>query len=195
MMTLISCNIVPLLIALVIGILTGWWIWANRVRVALAADTAPAPTLARVVPAPTTVPPAPVRTPEPVKLAEPVVAAPTPEPKASPAVVPATVAAPIAAGLAMTAIGIPAAVGAPDNLLQVKGIGPKLNTLLNSLGISRFDQIAAWGTKEIGIVDGHLGAFKGRIVRDEWVHQCMLLANGDVAAFEAKYGKLDSENK
>lgn len=95
----------------------------------------------------------------------------------------------------MTAIGIPAAVGAADDLLQVKGIGPKLNALLNSLGITRFDQIAAWGAKEIDIVDGHLGAFKGRIGRDEWVHQAGLLASGNIAAFEAKYGKLDSENK
>ena len=95
----------------------------------------------------------------------------------------------------MTAIGIPGAVGEPDNLLQVKGIGPKLNTLLTSLGVRRFDQIAAWGSGEIAKVDGHLGAFKGRIVRDSWVEQATLLARGDVAGFEAKFGKLDSENK
>jgi predicted flap endonuclease-1-like 5' DNA nuclease len=95
----------------------------------------------------------------------------------------------------MTAIGIPAAIGKADDLLQLKGVGPKLNTLLNSLGVSRFDQIAAWAAKEIGIVDGHLGSFKGRIVRDEWVEQAGLLATGKIAAFEAKYGKLDSENK
>jgi predicted flap endonuclease-1-like 5' DNA nuclease len=192
MMTLISCNIIPLLIAALIGLLTGWWIWANRVRVSLAADTAPAPTLART-PIPVAPPmpaPEPVRVPEPVKLAEPVVVAPPPPAPPPPAPV---VAAPVAA--ALTAIGIPAAVGAADDLLQVKGIGPKLNALLMSLGITRFDQIAAWGSKEIDIVDGHLGAFKGRIGRDEWVEQAGYLASGNIAAFEAKYGKLDSENK
>jgi predicted flap endonuclease-1-like 5' DNA nuclease len=202
MLTLISCNIIPLLIAALIGLLTGWWAWANRVRVSLAVDTPPAPTLAR-----SPVPVAdPVRTPEPVKFAEPVVVAPTPPPAPQPIPVavaappappepaPAPVAAPVAAA-ALTAIGIPAAVGNADDLLQVKGIGPKLNSLLNSLGISRFDQIAAWGAKEIDIVDGHLGAFKGRIGRDAWVEQAGLLATGAIAAFEAKFGKLDSENK
>jgi predicted flap endonuclease-1-like 5' DNA nuclease len=192
MLTLISCNIIPLLIAALIGLLTGWWAWANRVRVSLAADTAPAPTLART-PIPAV---APVRAPEPV-MAAPVVAPPPPAPVvAPPPPPPAPVAAPIAvAAAAMTAIGIPAAIGKADDLLQLKGVGPKLNTLLNSLGVTRFDQIAAWAAKEIGIVDGHLGSFKGRIVRDEWVEQAGLLATGKIAAFEAKYGKLDSENK
>jgi predicted flap endonuclease-1-like 5' DNA nuclease len=199
MLTLLSCNIIPLLIAALIGLLTGWWAWANRVRVSLAVDTPPAPTLARS-PIPE---PAPVRVPEPVKFAEPVAVAPTPPPVPKPVPKPAPVVAPapavvpvaVAVAAAMTAIGIPAAIGKADDLLQLKGVGPKLNTLLNSLGVSRFDQIAAWGAKEIGIVDGHLGSFKGRIGRDEWVEQAGLLATGAIAAFEAKFGKLDSENK
>ena len=104
-------------------------------------------------------------------------------------------AAATAAAPALLAIGIPAAVGAADKLLQLKGVGPKLNTLLVGLGITRFDQIAAWGAAEIDKVDDHLGNFKGRIVRDNWVEQAGLLAKGDIAGFEAKYGKLDSENQ
>ncbi len=100
-----------------------------------------------------------------------------------------------AGALAMLSIGIPAAVGSADNLLQIKGIGPKLNTLLVGLGITRFDQIAAWGAAEIDKVDDHLGTFKNRITRDSWVEQAGLLAKGMVAEFEAKFGKLDSENK
>jgi predicted flap endonuclease-1-like 5' DNA nuclease len=100
-----------------------------------------------------------------------------------------------AAAPKMTAIGIPAAVGDPDDLLQIKGVGPKLNELLISLGIRRFDQIAAWGRSEVEKVDGHLGNFKGRIDRDNWVDQSGLLAKGMIAEFESKYGKLDSENK
>jgi predicted flap endonuclease-1-like 5' DNA nuclease len=101
----------------------------------------------------------------------------------------------VAAGAAaLTAIGIPAAVGDPDDLLQVKGIGPKLNDLLISLGVRRFDQIAAWNASDAAKVDEHLGAFKGRIDRDMWIEQGGLLARGDIAAFEAKFGKLDSEN-
>jgi predicted flap endonuclease-1-like 5' DNA nuclease len=100
-----------------------------------------------------------------------------------------------AGAVALTAIGIPAAVGNPDDLLQIKGIGPKLNALLISLGVTRFDQIAAWGAGEIDKVDDHLGNFKNRITRDSWIEQAGLLARGAIAEFEAKFGKLDSENK
>ena len=99
-----------------------------------------------------------------------------------------------AGAVAMTAIGIPAAVGAPDDLLQLKGVGPKLNATLVALGITRFDQIAAWTAGDVAKVDEHLGSFKGRIVRESWVEQAGLLASGAIAAFEAKFGKLDSEN-
>ncbi len=105
------------------------------------------------------------------------------------------VAAGVAGAVALTAIGIPAAVGAADDLLQIKGVGPKLNTLLISLGVTRFDQIAAWGADEIDKVDDHLGTFKNRITRDSWIEQAGLLARGAIAEFEAKFGKLDSENK
>ena len=104
----------------------------------------------------------------------------------------ATVAA--AGAVAMTAIGIPAAVGTPNDLLQLKGVGPKLNGVLVGLGVTRFDQIAAWTAGDVAKVDEHLGSFKGRIVRESWVEQAGLLATGAIAAFEAKFGKLDSEN-
>ena len=94
----------------------------------------------------------------------------------------------------MTAIGVPGAAGAPDNLLLLKGVGPKLNTLLVSLGITRFDQIGAWNADDAAKVDAHLGAFKGRIERDSWIEQAGLLARGAIAEFETKFGKLDSEN-
>jgi predicted flap endonuclease-1-like 5' DNA nuclease len=108
--------------------------------------------------------------------------------KAAPAV-PAPMAAP-----SMTEIGVPAAVGAPDNLLLLKGVGPKLNTLLIGLGITRFDQIGGWTAEDAAKVDAHLGAFKGRIERDSWIAQAGLLARGEIAAFETRFGKLDSEN-
>jgi predicted flap endonuclease-1-like 5' DNA nuclease len=172
-----------LLLPLLLGLITGWAIWAGR-RTA-DADLAYAA-------------PEPVRAPDPVRVAEPVAA---PAPKVEPVAVAAPVAAPkvapvaVAAAVAMTAIGIPAAIGNPDDLLQIKGVGPKLNDLLHSLGIHRFDQISAWGRGEVGKVDEHLGAFKGRIDRDSWVEQAGLLAKGMIKEFEAKFGKLDSENQ
>ncbi|MEY4269566.1 MAG: hypothetical protein RLZZ58_782 [Pseudomonadota bacterium] len=159
------------LIALLIGIATGWWIWA---RYALDADVA-APVIA--APAAPLVPAKPdIPVAAPVKFAE----APAPV---------------VAAPAATAAPKIAAAVGAPDNLELIKGVGPKLNALLISLGVRRFDQIAAWGASEVAEVDQFLGNFTGRIDRDNWIDQAGLLARGDTAAFEAKYGSLGSEIK
>jgi len=90
----------------------------------------------------------------------------------------------------LTHIGVPAAQGEPDDLRRIKGIGPKLNALLAELGITRYDQIAAWSAADIAKVDAHLGTFQGRIVRDNWVEQAGLLARGDTAGFAAKFGNL-----
>jgi predicted flap endonuclease-1-like 5' DNA nuclease len=79
----------------------------------------------------------------------------------------------------------------PDNLRLIKGLGPKLNTMLNDLGMTRFDQIAGLDAKAVAALDAKLGTFAGRITRDNFVDQAGLLAKGDVAGFETKYGKLD----
>lgn len=100
-------------------------------------------------------------------------------------------AAPVAPATTATATPTPASTGA-DNLRLLKGVGPKLAALLTQIGITRFDQIAGWKEADIARVDAQLGNFKGRIVRDNWIEQARFLASGDVAGFEAKFGKLDS---
>ncbi|AMK21156.1 hypothetical protein VVT58_13695 [Sphingobium sp. SJ10-10] len=80
--------------------------------------------------------------------------------------------------------------GDADDLLKLKGIGPKLNTLLIELGVTRYAQIAGWNDTDIAVIDAKLGNFKGRPVRDQWIDQAKYLAAGDVAGFEAKYGKI-----
>lgn len=82
------------------------------------------------------------------------------------------------------------AAGGSDDLRRIKGLGPKMLTLLNSLGITRFDQIASWTDADLDELDGKLGSFAGRPRRDNWVEQAKLLASGDTAAYEAKFGKL-----
>jgi predicted flap endonuclease-1-like 5' DNA nuclease len=82
------------------------------------------------------------------------------------------------------------AAGAADDLNKIKGIGPKLVTLLNSLGIDRYAQIAGWSEEDLETIDAQLGAFAGRARRDSWVEQANLLASGDTGAYEAKFGKL-----
>ncbi len=77
-----------------------------------------------------------------------------------------------------------------DDLLRLKGVGPKLKTLLIDLGVTRYAQIAGWTDVDIAAIDTKLGTFKGRPVRDQWVDQAKYLAAGDIAGFEAKYGKI-----
>jgi len=68
-----------------------------------------------------------------------------------------------------------AADGQPDDLKRLSGVGPKLEQLLNSLGVFHFSQIAEWGEDEIAWVDARL-KFKGRIEREGWVEQAKALA-------------------
>lgn len=77
-----------------------------------------------------------------------------------------------------------------DDLTRIKGLGPKLAALLGTLGITRFAQIAGWSEADAARIDAQLGTFQGRIVRDAWVEQARYLAAGDVAGFEARFGKV-----
>lgn len=80
--------------------------------------------------------------------------------------------------------------GPGDTLTLLKGLGPKAATLLHDLGVTRFEQIATWNDADVAAIDGRMGAFQGRIVRDRWVEQAKLLATGDTETFEAEFGKL-----
>lgn len=77
-----------------------------------------------------------------------------------------------------------------DDLLRIKGIGPKLKGQLHGLGITTFAHIAAMDDAALDDLDGKLGSFAGRPRRDNWVLQAKFLASGDVAGFEAQFGKL-----
>ncbi|MDO5643544.1 MAG: NADH-quinone oxidoreductase subunit NuoE [Paracoccus sp. (in: a-proteobacteria)] len=61
--------------------------------------------------------------------------------------------------------------GGPDDLKEISGVGPALESLLHDLGIYHFDQIAGWDDAEIAWVDENLEGFHGRVSRDEWVRQ------------------------
>ncbi|MDE0921934.1 hypothetical protein [Aurantimonas coralicida] len=69
---------------------------------------------------------------------------------------------------------------APDDLTQIKGIGPTVERLLFEQGIFRFDQIAALGESEIAAIEAAIG-FSGRIGREAWVEQARALSQGKAA--------------
>ncbi|QIE54238.1 NADH-quinone oxidoreductase subunit NuoE [Pikeienuella piscinae] len=65
--------------------------------------------------------------------------------------------------------------GHADDLKRIKGVGPKLETLLNQIGVFHFDQIAAWTDNDVAWIDGQLN-FKGRVEREGWIEQARKLA-------------------
>jgi predicted flap endonuclease-1-like 5' DNA nuclease len=79
---------------------------------------------------------------------------------------------------------------APDDLQRMKGVGPKLATILNNQGLMTYAQIAALTQSDVERIDAELGAFRGRLVRDRIVEQAAFLARGDQAGYEASFGKL-----
>lgn len=85
---------------------------------------------------------------------------------------------------------LPGASGPADDLLKLKGVGPKMAALLNDRGITRFDQISRLNDDQIDALDSSLGAFRGRFGRDRIVEQAHYLARGDTDGFEARFGKL-----
>ncbi|APZ54900.1 NADH-quinone oxidoreductase subunit E [Salipiger abyssi] len=81
--------------------------------------------------------------------------------------------------------------GGADNLKLIKGVGPKLEELCNSLGFYHFDQIANWSADEVAWVDANLTGFKGRVTRDDWVSQAKVLAEGGETEFASRVKKGD----
>ncbi len=85
---------------------------------------------------------------------------------------------------------LPGASGPPDDLTMLKGVGPKFAALLNELGITRFDQLSRLSEGDIDRLDQSLGAFRGRLQRDQIPLQADYLARGDDDGFEQRFGKL-----
>jgi NADH-quinone oxidoreductase subunit E len=129
------------------------------------------------------------------------VAAPAPEPVAAPAPAPAPAPAAVAPPPAPASAPAPVAAvpaekpptlteargGTPDDLKQIKGVGPKLEAMLHRMGIFHFDQIAAWKADELAWVDDNLEGFKGRASRDDWVAQAKILAAGGSTEFSRRH--------
>ena len=64
-----------------------------------------------------------------------------------------------------------------DDLKKISGIGPKLEQVLNGMGVRRYADVASWSDKDVKRFDEQLG-FGGRIARDGWVEQAKTLMKG-----------------
>lgn len=73
-----------------------------------------------------------------------------------------------------------------DNLKEIRGIGPKLEQMLNEMGFYHFDQIAGWSADEEAWVNASLKGFRGRVTRDNWIDQAKILAAGGETEFSKR---------
>lgn len=193
MLEMIEANWAAFVLALVIGLVVAWWIFARgstrppeRERKADVLDEGAAPArrnqaLIDAPPAAAVTPPAMAGTMAGV--GEVIAVAAQDEVEE----IEAHGNAPNDAPAAPT---LPSATADGDDLRRIKGVGPKLVALLGGMGVTSYAQIAAWDDAEIDRIDAQLGTFAGRIRRDNWVEQARLLASGDTASYEAKFGKV-----
>jgi predicted flap endonuclease-1-like 5' DNA nuclease len=81
-----------------------------------------------------------------------------------------------------------------DNLLVIKGVGPKIAARLDTFNFTRYEQIAAWKEEDYVDIGEMLGEPAERFVQDRWVEQCRLLAAERFEEYEAEYGKINQED-
>lgn len=109
----------------------------------------------------------------------------TPAPKAEAAVAPAATVSTADVGSRPAGMSAPRD-GKADDLKHIKGVGPKLEKLLNSMGFYHFSQVASWSPDEVAWVDENLEGFKGRVSRDGWIDQAKTLAAGGETEFSKR---------
>jgi predicted flap endonuclease-1-like 5' DNA nuclease len=118
-----------------------------------------------------------------------------PEPEKTPDVPPpATIAPPISAAAAVAAavaerMAVPTPPLAPepvaaagDDLTRIRAIDAELAAKLNDLGVTGYEDIAAWSSGDVRAISELLG-FSGRIERENWIEQAQILARGGATSY------------
>jgi len=79
-----------------------------------------------------------------------------------------------------------------DDLKRIRGVGVFLETKLNAMGITSYEQIANWSQPQIDRVS-QLLELKGRIEREKWVEQARTLSAGDQTEFSQRIDRGEIE--
>lgn len=81
-----------------------------------------------------------------------------------------------------------APTAAADDLKLISGVGPVIESKLNALGVTRYDQVAAFSDEDFAKVEAAL-SFPGRAQRDNWKGQAEALAKGGIEEYRRVFGK------
>lgn len=177
MMTVFDAYTVPIVVALLIGLAIGWWMFKRRGSAPVAQERSQGEEA-----------PAAVEEQRPIPSGRD-----TPEGNGI-----ADQGAAAATDVAGEVLGVqvhsqlPNSSGPPDRLDLMKGVGPKFVAKLNENGITRFEHLARLSDNEISILDEKMGPFKGRLRRDRVTEQASYLMRGDTEGFEVRFGKIGS---
>ena len=79
-----------------------------------------------------------------------------------------------------------------DDLKRIRGVGVLIEKKLNSLGVTRYDQVANWTQADIERFSDKLD-FKGRIERENWVEQARILSAGGQTEFSRRVDRGEVE--
>ncbi|MBV1695517.1 MAG: hypothetical protein KGP27_13740, partial [Hyphomicrobiales bacterium] len=79
-----------------------------------------------------------------------------------------------------------------DDLKRIRGVGVLIEKRLNSVGITRYEQVAQWTQEDIARISQMLD-FKGRIERENWVEQARILASGGQTEFSRRVDRGEVE--
>lgn len=129
---------------------------------------------------------------EQVAVPEPVAAIDTPPPTVPEPVTPepAIASEPVRAPFVDTAAPVVPVAPTDTDLTRLKGLGPKVAAMLVEQGVADIATLARLTPGEAEAIAARLGSFAPRMARDRWVEQARYLAAGDIAGFEAVFGKL-----
>ncbi|MBX9590747.1 MAG: hypothetical protein K2X43_15670 [Hyphomonadaceae bacterium] len=82
----------------------------------------------------------------------------------------------------------PAAVTGAQDLKRIRRIDAGIEAGLGKLGVTRYEEIAAWTREDVKKIGEALG-LKGRINQENWIEQALILAKGGETHYSARLAR------
>lgn len=78
-----------------------------------------------------------------------------------------------------------------DDLKKISGVGPFIENKLNEIGIFTFEQVSKFSDEDIDNITNLIEFFPGRILRDDWRGQAIILKDGGKTDFSKRVDNND----